>query len=38
VVADVGLEDPRVERVNVCVKKSGGVPGLGSPEVRIARD
>ena len=31
-------EDPRVERVTVCVKKSGCVPGLGSAEVRITRD
>ncbi len=38
VVADVCLEDPRVERVTVCVKKSGCVPGLGSAEVRITRD
>lgn len=38
VVADVCLEDPRVQRVTVCVKKSGCVPGLGSAEVRITRD
>ena len=38
VVADVCLEDPRVERVTVCVKKSGCVPGLGSAEVKITRD
>lgn len=38
VVADVCLEDPRVQNVTVCVKKSGCVPGLGSAEVRITRD
>ena len=38
VVADVCLEDPRVQRVTVCVKKSGCVPGLGAAEVRITRD
>jgi len=38
VVADVCLEDPRVQRATVCVKKSGCVPGLGSAEVRITRD
>ena len=38
VVADVCLEDPRIQRVTVCVKKAGCVPGLGSAEVRITRD
>ena len=37
VVADVCLEDPRVERVTVCVRNFGTVKGLGSAEVKIVR-
>ncbi len=37
VVADMCLAYPRVEGVTVSVKKFGGVPGVQSAEVRIAR-
>ena len=36
-VADVCLDDPRVERVTVSVRKFGSVPGLGSAEVKLTR-
>ena len=37
VVADVCLEDPRVERVAVTVRKFGTVPGLASAAVSLVR-
>lgn len=36
-VADVCLEDPRVERVSVTVRKFGSVPGLASAAATLVR-
>lgn len=38
VAADVCLEDARVQRVRVSVRKPGRIPGLGSAQVRLVRD
>ncbi len=37
IVAGVCLEDPRVVRTTVAVRKFASVPGLGSAEVQIVR-